>query len=85
MHLAQVYRQSIMSIVANTSPYTVMEAQKLELPKYITYMEGRQLQHPKNVDRREYQSLDDCSSEERAHFQYISHNLGILDRSLVQK
>ena len=71
-----------MSIVANTSPMHCDGSLEVRTTQIITYMEGRQLQHPENVNRREY---DDCSSEERAHFQYISHNLGILDQSLVQK
>jgi len=37
-----------------------------------TNMEGRQLQHLENVNSDQF--LDDCSSEEKTLFQYISHD-----------
>ena len=51
----------------------------------ITYMEGRQLQHQKNVNSGKDKFHHDCSSEEKTLFQYIPHNSGVLDRSLVQR
>jgi len=48
-------------------------------------MEGRQLQHHKNVNSGKDKSQYDCSSEERTHFQYISHHSVILGQSLVQR
>ena len=47
-------------------------------------MEGRQLQHPENVNSGKDKPQFDCSSEEKTHFQYIQHSLGVLDQSLVQ-
>ena len=47
-----------------------------------TNMESRQPQHLENVNS---QFLDDCSSEEKTLFQYISHYPEILGLSLVQR
>ena len=51
----------------------------------ITYMEGRQLQHQKNVNSGKDRFHHDCSSEKKTLFQYIQHNSGELDQSLVQR
>ena len=48
-------------------------------------MGGRQLQHHNNVHTGKDKSQYDCSSEEKTHFQYISHHSGELDQSLVQR
>ena len=63
----------------------------------MTYMRCRQPEHHYRINSdgnsggsssssggsSHNQSLDDCSSEEKTHFQYTSHNSGILGHFLV--